>query len=691
MPQTRPVLEECNVAIGGCTGLWYIVNLYPVQSSSAISLDLVMSILVTGGAGYIGSHTVVELIRNGYSVIIVDNLINSLFDAVARIEFIVQQHVPFYDVDLKDTDSLAQVFSANKIDSVIHFAALKAVGESTKIPLQYYDNNVNGTILLLQVMERFNVKDIVFSSLATVYGDVTRFGDDSMIPIPEHCPNDPTNPYGKTKYTIEQILKDVHASDPKAWKTAILRYFNPIGAHSLGLLGEDPLGIPNNLLPYLAQVAIGRRDKLSIFGNDYDLKDGTPIRDYIHVVDLAKGHIAALQYLHGPQLQQGLFREWNLGTGVGSTVFDVYHAFCKAVGRELPYEVASRRGGDVLNLTANPERANRELQWHTTLSIDDACRDLWRWTTENPMGFKLENYQWKRWGQEFANRLHTATVGRTTLAVMNLGATVQSLVHDGHAYAISLGLEEQYLQQESYVGATIGRYANRLRIPPKIILHGGDFRFDRRMFLGPVVREDAGSIYLQFVLLDKASSDFAGDLHSVVTYKVSDGSVEVEFEASGTEQTLVNLTNHTYWNVNKSGKIDGTTVQLATDKCLEVNDDLIPTGRVVTKPVTELLDAIDLCFVASEKSPVDTRERDLRQVVEASGTAGRLTVATTEPSFQLYTGDHIDIASIGARGGFCVEPGRFIDAANHEKWKALVTLGKGATYGSRTRFTFHTN
>ena len=224
-------------------------------------------ILVTGGAGYIGSHTVIELISNGYKVVIVDNLSNSSYDAVARIEFIVKQHVPFYDVDIRNYEQLNKVFQDYKISGVIHFAALKAVGESTKIPLAYYDNNVSGTVNLLEVCKANDVKTIVFSSSATVYGDVTRFGDNSMIPIPEHCPMDPTNPYGRTKFIIESILKDIYNSDD-AWKVAILRYFNPIGAHPSGLLGEDPLGIPNNLLPYLAQVAIGRREKLSIFGND---------------------------------------------------------------------------------------------------------------------------------------------------------------------------------------------------------------------------------------------------------------------------------------------------------------------------------------------------------------------------------------------------------------------------------------
>jgi len=351
-------------------------------------------IVVTGGAGYIGSHTVIELIQNGYNVIIVDNLCNSSYEAVTRIESIVEEHVPFFNVDLRDHDALTKVFQEYPVKNVIHFAALKAVGESTKMPLAYYDNNINGTVSLLETMTEYNVKSIVFSSSATVYGDVTRFKN--MIPIPEHCPNDPTNPYGKTKYIIEQIIHDLCESD-KTWKAAILRYFNPIGAHPSGLIGEDPLGVPNNLLPYLAQVAVGRREKLLIFGDDYDSHDGTPIRDYIHVVDLSKGHIAALQYLNSISDSEGLFREWNLGTGKGSTVFEVVDSFCKSVGKKLPYEVVGRRGGDVLNLTADPTRANNELEWEAKLTIEDACKDLWKWTTNNPYGFKsdkpkLNNY-----------------------------------------------------------------------------------------------------------------------------------------------------------------------------------------------------------------------------------------------------------------------------------------------------------
>lgn len=350
--------------------------------------------LVTGGAGYIGSHTVVELIQAGRSVVVVDNLSNSNYEAIKRIEKITGVLVPFIKADVRDTEALQKIFKDYpSITSVIHFAGLKAVGESTKIPLKYFDDNVAGTISLLKAMELANVNTFVFSSSATVYGDATRFPN--MIPIPEECPTAPLSPYGSTKIMIEEIARAHSKASPK-FSAALLRYFNPMGAHPSGLMGEDPLGIPNNLLPFLAQVAVGRRDKLFVFGNDYDSKDGTPIRDYIHVIDLAKGHLAALDYLENVEQQRaeatespssGFCREWNLGTGHGSTVFDVIHAFSKAVGRDLPYEVTARRDGDVLNLTAKPDRANRELKWKAQLSMDQACEDLWRWTTKNPNGY----------------------------------------------------------------------------------------------------------------------------------------------------------------------------------------------------------------------------------------------------------------------------------------------------------------
>lgn len=354
-------------------------------------------VLVTGGAGYIGSHTVVALLEAKRNVVVVDNLSNSSYEAIKRIEKITGVLVPFFQVDLRDADGLAKVFTEYPgIKSVIHFAGLKAVGESTKIPLEYYDQNVAGTINLVKVMQKFGVSTIVFSSSATVYGDATRF--ENMIPIPEECPVGPESPYGRTKAFIEHILRD-HTIANKEWSTALLRYFNPMGAHPSGLMGEDPLGIPNNLLPFLAQVAIGRREKLFVFGDDYPSRDGTPIRDYIHVLDLAQGHIAALDKLQqvkhdkkgeGYTEGEGFCREWNLGTGHGSTVFEVIKEFSKAVGRDLPYEVTARRKGDVLDLTAKPTRANSELNWKAELTMQQACQDLWRWTQQNPYGYQTK-------------------------------------------------------------------------------------------------------------------------------------------------------------------------------------------------------------------------------------------------------------------------------------------------------------
>ena len=324
------------------------------------------------------STQVVELIQGGYDVVIVDSLVNSTREALRRIEKLTSKKIPLEETDLTNYEALSAVFERYDIESVIHFASLKAVGESATIPLTYWSNNICGSLNLLKLMDLHNVRNIVFSSSATVYGDATRF--ENMIPIPEHCPLGPTNPYGNTKATIEQIISDYCASQPKC-NAALLRYFNPAGAHPSGLLGEDPRGIPNNLLPYLAQVAIGRRDFLSVFGNDYNSIDGTPIRDYIHVIDLAKGHIKALEYL--AQGKVGC-RIWNLGTGRGQTVLEMVAAFSKAVGKELPYKIMGRRAGDVLNLTANPERANTELKWKAELSIEQACADLWNFQQKNP-------------------------------------------------------------------------------------------------------------------------------------------------------------------------------------------------------------------------------------------------------------------------------------------------------------------
>ncbi|EMG46858.1 gal10 Bifunctional protein gal10 [Candida maltosa Xu316] len=670
-------------------------------------------ILVTGGAGYIGSHTVIELINHGYKVVIADNLSNSSYDAVARIEFIVKQHVPFYKVDIRNEKELNQVFSNHKISGVIHFAALKAVGESTKIPLEYYDNNVSGTIALLNVCKSNNVKTIVFSSSATVYGDVTRFGDNSMIPIPEHCPMDPTNPYGRTKFVIESILKDIYDSD-ELWKVAILRYFNPIGAHPSGLLGEDPLGIPNNLLPYLAQVAIGRREKLSIFGNDYNSHDGTPIRDYIHVVDLAKGHIAALAYLKNLQ-SKGLYREWNLGTGKGSTVFDVYHAFCRAVGKELPYEVVARRAGDVLDLTAKPDRANKELNWKAELTVDDACKDLWKWTTENPYGFHIDNYSWENF-DGYNNRLHSFVNGPLKVNLANHGALIQKVLLDGvnmvKAYDNAADFKDK---SNPFFGTTVGRFANRVAKGQFELngkkyqltqnegnnnLHAGFNGFDKQDFLGPVVKHKDGKFLVDFLIVDKDGNDgFPGEVEAIVHYTIDESSVGIEYECrllSG-EATIVNMTNHSYFDVSDSANIDGTEVKLVTDQMMEVDAELIPTGKFVaneyvTDPI--VLDEkkpFDNCFIVDDDNcGIDTRARPLKKVFEATHpkTNNKFTVETTEPAFQFYTGDGVNTKGFAKRCGFCVEPSRFIDAINHEKWANQVILKKGEVYGSKIKYGF---
>ncbi|KAI4170051.1 MAG: hypothetical protein LQ343_005191 [Gyalolechia ehrenbergii] len=352
------------------------------------------SVLITGGTGYIGSFTALALLEADYKVVVLDNLYNSSEEALNRIELVCGKRPQFYNVDIRDEAAIDKVFDDHPdIDSVIHFAALKAVGESGEIPLEYYRTNVYGTICLLGSMTKHNVSNIVFSSSATVYGDATRFPD--MIPIPEHCPIGPTNTYGRTKSIVESVIADhVQAERNKLkkqgkaydhWNAANLRYFNPAGSHPSGIMGEDPQGVPFNLLPLLAQVAIGKREKLLVFGNDYSSSDGTAIRDYIHILDLAAGHLVALNYLrhHRPGV-----RAWNLGTGKGSTVFHMIKAFSAVVGRDLPYEVVGRREGDVLDLTANPRRANQELGWKAERTLEDACADLWRWTQNNHLGYR---------------------------------------------------------------------------------------------------------------------------------------------------------------------------------------------------------------------------------------------------------------------------------------------------------------
>ncbi|KAF9158431.1 hypothetical protein DFQ26_007647 [Actinomortierella ambigua] len=374
------------------------------------------TILVTGGCGYIGSHTVLRLLETGYKVVVVDNLSNSSRESLVRVQRILASEqptkyasaesvsIPFYETDILDRSGLVKVFEQHPdIAAVIHFAGRKAVGESGRIPLDYYNVNISGTVNLLQVMEEFGVRRVVFSSSATVYGDPPK------IPIPEDSPIVASmSPYGRTKVFLEHIIKDLctaseykqqqYLKDKKdaspsekhkyEWSAVLLRYFNPAGAHPSGIMGEDPQGVPNNLMPFLSQVAVGLRDKLTVFGKDYPTKDGTCIRDYLHVVDLAQGHVAALRKIEQEEAagQYGC-KAYNLGTGIGYTVLDMIHAFSKAVGRELPFDMADRRPGDVPNLTSDPRLANKELEWKAEKSLDQMCADLWRWQSNNPHGY----------------------------------------------------------------------------------------------------------------------------------------------------------------------------------------------------------------------------------------------------------------------------------------------------------------
>lgn len=339
-----------------------------------------MHILVTGGAGYIGSHTCVELLEAGYEVIVVDNLYNSNRKAIERIQQITHKEVKFYEEDILNKDALRKIFQENAIDAVIHFAGLKAVGESVQKPIEYYTVNISGTLNLISVMKEFNCKNIIFSSSATVYGDPQE------IPITEKCPKGVcTNPYGWTKWMLEQILTDVHTSDPE-WNVILLRYFNPIGAHESGLIGEDPKGIPNNLLPYVAQVAIGKLECVGVFGDDYDTPDGTGVRDYIHVVDLAKGHVQALNKIK----EKAGCKVYNLGTGKGYSVLDVIHAFSKACKKELPYQIKPRRAGDIATCYSKCDLAKEELGWEAQYDLDAMCASSWKWQTMNPNGYNEE-------------------------------------------------------------------------------------------------------------------------------------------------------------------------------------------------------------------------------------------------------------------------------------------------------------
>lgn len=344
-----------------------------------------MNILLTGGAGYIGSHTIIELYKAGHTVVVIDNLVNSNQEALRRVSNIIGEDFPFEKVDIRDREKLDRIFTKYHIDAVINFAGLKAVGESVSKPLEYYENNMNGVFVLLDVMRNHDCKNIIFSSSATVYGDP------AIIPITEECPKGQcTNPYGWTKSMLEQVLIDVQKADPE-WSVVLLRYFNPIGAHESGLIGENPNGIPNNLMPYITQTAVGLRKELGIFGNDYDTHDGTGVRDYIHVVDLARGHVAALKVFEdrkatSTQIGEGLYI-YNLGTGHGYSVLDVVKAFEKVNGVKIPYVIKERRPGDIATCYCNPAKAKEELGWESQFGIEEMCRDSWRWQSQNPNGY----------------------------------------------------------------------------------------------------------------------------------------------------------------------------------------------------------------------------------------------------------------------------------------------------------------
>ena len=336
-----------------------------------------MTILVTGGAGYIGSHTCIELISAGYDVVVVDNLCNSCKEALDRVEKIVGKTIKFYEADIRDVEAMKNIFEKEEIDAVIHFAGLKSVGESVAKPLEYYDNNIAGTLVLCDAMRNAGVKNIIFSSSATVYGDP------AFVPITEECPKGQcTNPYGWSKSMLEQILTDLHTADSE-WNVVLLRYFNPVGAHKSGTIGENPRGIPNNLMPYITQVAVGKLECLGVFGDVYDTPDGTGVRDYIHVVDLALGHVKALKKIE----EKAGVKVYNLGTGNGYSVLDMVKAFGKACGKEIPYQIKARRPGDIASCYADPTKAKEELGWVAERGLDEMCEDSWRWQSNNPEGY----------------------------------------------------------------------------------------------------------------------------------------------------------------------------------------------------------------------------------------------------------------------------------------------------------------
>ena len=334
------------------------------------------TILVTGGSGYIGSHTVLELLNKNYNVVVVDNLSNSSYESLRRVQNITGKTVTFYENDIRDRAAMEKIFSAHTFDAVIHFAAFKAVGESCKLPLKYYENNISGTVNLLKIMDKYGVKKIIFSSSATVYGTPEK------LPLDENCHLSTTNPYGATKLMMENIMTDVWKADNE-WNIILLRYFNPVGSHESGLIGEDPKGIPNNLMPYVAQVASGKLQCINVFGNDYDTPDGTGVRDYIHVVDLAHGHIAAIE-----RVNESGVHIYNLGTGHGYSVLDMIHAFEKACGKTLPYKICERRPGDIAACYACPDKAEKELGWVAKFGIEEMCASQWKWQSGNPKGYE---------------------------------------------------------------------------------------------------------------------------------------------------------------------------------------------------------------------------------------------------------------------------------------------------------------